>query len=204
MWQRQPVICVLGSRMLGKDGNIPTRRWEETEFCLDASRGLLRTYSIAPGIYAVYHYENPLRFHASTLPRTISLYEGDKSVLQIHLESIDDAPPADPKLFEPTPAMTPQQFSSVLAGAFRMPMFGGTAPIETHGFIQPVIVHASVSPDGSVQEAETLQPSDPALSAAALALVKNRHVSLPDRGWTGFGEVFVNVRFMPPNTDAGK
>jgi hypothetical protein len=203
-WQRQPVMCVLGSRMLGQDGNTPTRRWEETEFCMDAKTGLLRTYSIAPGIYAIYDYQNPIRFHSSTLPRTISVYEGDKSVLQVHLESIGDAPPADAKLLEPTPAMTQQPFSSVLAGTYRMPMFGGTAPVATHGFIQPVIVHASVALDGSVTEAESLQTSDPALSAAALALVKNRHVAIPGHGWAGFGEVFVNVRFMPPTTDAGK
>jgi hypothetical protein len=203
-WQGATVMCVLGSRVLGDAGHAPTRRWEETEFCIDAKTGLLRTYSIAPGIYAVYHYESVIRFHASTLPKNISIYEGDRSVLEIRLDRLADADAPDQRLFTPSQQMQPQPNATVTSGTDRIPMFGGVSPVPTHGFIQPVIVHASVAADGTVEEAESLQTFDPALSTAALALVKSSHLSLPERALTRQREVFVNVRFMPPSTDGGK
>ena len=198
-WKGAPVMCVLGSRSLGDDAANPGRRWEETEFCLDAKTGLLQTYSIAPGIYAVYNYNDAIHFHASTLPRTISIYEGSTAVLQIRLDSLTDAGPVDPKLFTPSPQML-QRNGFLMSGTFRYPMAGGVSPVPTNGVIQPIIVHASIS-DGKVEEVEPLQTSDPALSAAAVALVKNS-----TRGQEGAGsqrEVFVNVRFLPPPTAQG-
>ena len=198
-WQGKSVLCVLGSRMLGNGSDIPGRRWQETEFCMDTNSGLLQTYSIAPGIYAVYDYQDTIRFHASILPRTISIYEANKPVLQIHLDSLSDAPAFDQKEFTPTPQMKAQPTSPMIAGTVRFPMAGGISPVETHGQIQPVIVHASVTGDGNAEEVEALQNSDPTLSAAAVALVRNaRNFPSLDGNRSGQREIFVNVRFMPP------
>ncbi len=199
-WQGQPVMCVLGSRILGDAASAPARRWEETEFCVDTRSGLLQTYSIAPGIYAIYDYRNPVKFHASVLPRTISIYEAGNQVLKIHLDSLTDAPALNPADFAPTPGMrAQQQRPTLIAGTYRFPMLGGVSPTETHGVIQPVIVHASVMQDGKIEEIEPLQDTDPALSAAAVNLVKNaRSFPWPDRqSGGGQREIFVNVRFMP-------
>ena len=195
-WRGAPVMCVLGSRGLGDDAGYQGRRWEETEFCLDAKTGLLHTYSIAPGIYAVYDYADAIHFHASTLPRTISIYEGSTAVLKIRLDSLTDAGPLDPKLFTPSPQML-QRNGMFMSGTFRYPMAGGVSPVPTNGAIQPLIVHASVT-NGKVEEIEALQNSDPALSAAAVALVKNASHEQESGGFQR--EVFVNVRFMPRPT----
>jgi hypothetical protein len=197
-WKGTPVLCVLGSRSFGDDASNPGRRWEETEFCMDTKSGLLQTYSVAPGIYAVYDYQDALHFHASILPRTISIYEDKNAVLQIRLDSITDAGPLDPKLFTPSPQMS-QGNGPMIAGTIRIPMAGGVSPVPAK-VIQPVIVHAGVNAEGKVQEVESLQTSDLALSAAAVALVKNATYRFPRFGPGSQQEIFVNVRFTPPPT----
>ena len=203
-WKGAPVMCVLGSHMLGDDGHRPGRRWEETEFCISTKSGLLQTYSVAPGIYAVYDYNNAIKFHASTLPRNITIYEGNATVLQIRLDSVIDAAPFDAKLFTPTPQMV-SSAAPRISGTYRFPMSGGPAPVNTHGLIQPVIVHASVNSEGKAEEVEALQDNDSALSAAAVALVKNSlRLPRPEMGRPRQGEVFVNVRFTPQPDQQGK
>ena len=118
------------------------------------------------------------------------------AVLKIRLDSLTDAGPLDPKLFTPSPQML-QRNGMTMSGTFRFPMSGGISPVPTNGLIQPVIVHASVT-NGKVEEIEPLQNSDPALSAAAVAVVKN--ASHEQEGGGFQREVFVNVRFMPPAT----
>jgi len=206
-WQGQPVMCVLGSRSLGDAGSTPTRRWEETEFCVDTKTGLLQTYSIAPGIYAVYNYQDGIKFHASLLPRTITIYEGTAQVLNIRLDSLTDAAtPPDEKLFTPTTQMQSSSVGSLIAGVYRFPMMGGVSPTDSHGQIQSVIVHAAITVDNKVEEIEALQTSDPALSAAAINAVKNaKSFPWPENQYPGQREVFVNVRFLPPpSAQAGK
>jgi hypothetical protein len=202
-WKGAPVMCVLGSRSLGDDAALPGRRWEETEFSIDPKTGLLQTYSIAPGIYAVYDYSDAIHFHASTLPRTISIYEGTTAVLNIRLDSLTDAGTLDPRLFTPTPAMKSRGHGSMIAGTVRFPLSGGVSPVPTN-VIQPVIVHVSVTGEGKAEEVESLQTSDPTLSAAAIAAVKNAHFSDPEGGRGGQREVFVNVRFTPPTAQPGQ
>ncbi len=197
-WQEKAVMCVLGSRSFGDAASLPTRRWEETEFCLDAKSGMLQTYSIAPGMYAVYDYQNALAFHASRLPSNIRIFEGNSLVLSIHLESVIDAPTFNEKQFVPSARMQLLSDGGVITGTYRFPLFGGTPPVDTHGMIQPVIVHATITPDNKVQEVEALQNSVPALCAAAVNVVKNaQKFPWPERQVPGQREVYINVRFFP-------
>jgi Gram-negative bacterial TonB protein C-terminal len=197
-WHDQSVMCVLGSRNFGNAASLPARRWEETEFCLDAKSGLLQTYSIAPGMYAVYHYQNAIKFHASTLPRLITIFEGNAQVLSIHLDSVSDATPLDEKQFIPSAQMHPLGGGGLITGTYRFPLFGGAPPVDTHGMIQPVIVHATITPDNKVQEVEAVQDSEPALSAAAVNVVKNaQRFPWPERQYPGQREAYINVRFVP-------
>ena len=107
-WNGSPVMCVLISQPRYQAAQFGGRSWEESEFCIDTKSGLLQTYSPAPGLYAVYDYENPVRFHTSVLPRTITFYGSGSSVLTIHLDSITDATHVDPKLLQPTAKMQSQ------------------------------------------------------------------------------------------------
>ncbi len=199
-WKGSPVMCILGSFPRSNAAAIAGRSWEESEFCIDTKSGLLQTYSVAPGIYAVYDYRDAVHFHTSTLPKTISMYEAGSAVLTIHLDSITDAGQADPKLFTPTAKMASQGTGPVIAGPYRFAVMGGPSPVPMTGAIQPVIVHALLNTSGKVEEAEALQTSDPALSSAAVAFVKNSNYPAQEQGRALQREAFINVRFMPPAT----
>ena len=196
-WNGSPVMCVLSSMPRFEAAKSAGRSWEESEFCIDTRSGLLQTYSIAPGIYAVYDYQNPVRFHASLLPRTITIYESGNVVLSVKVDSLIDAVEVDPKLFIPSPKMAAQPSGPIIAGGYHLLVPGGAAPVPIKG-IQPVIIHALLNPEGKVEEAEALQTSDSALSAAALALVRNSTYAPQQQGRPLQREAFIDVRFTPP------
>jgi hypothetical protein len=96
----QELTCLLLS------GSVPTapmpRQWVETEFCIDPATALLHSWSAAPGIYVNYDYSDAIQFHGRTLARQITVVEGNKPLLQIHIDSLKDADNLDPRIFEPT------------------------------------------------------------------------------------------------------
>lgn len=101
--------------------NPAPRSWVEREDCIDPTTGLLQMWSEAPGIYAVYDYNGATNFHGHTLPQQISIFEDGRLAIQVHLESIKDAPDIDPSLFMPTPEMADAGESFTLASPRRFP-----------------------------------------------------------------------------------
>ena len=197
-WQGAEVACMLISSAANDPTPTPGRRWEETEYCIDAKTGLLRTYSEAPGIYNVYDYSEAFQFHGRTLARQISIVEDGVTVLQIHLDSLVDAANSDPDQFVPTKKMLSHGPGDILTGPFRFPQ-SVPAPPGRSGVIQPVIVHAVLDKKGRVVEAEALQHSDSLLSEAALAIVERSNYSKRDgEGRPVQREAFINVQFVPP------
>jgi hypothetical protein len=193
-WHGMEVMCAL----LSFDDAIAAvhgRHWREREYCVDTKSALLRIYSEAPGIYTVYDYDDALHFHGRTLARQISIMESGEAVLQIHVESLEDAGTPDPALFTPTKEMLARGPGIVLMPSVRIPA-GAAPPAGRAGTIQPLIVHASVDDQGKVVEAEALQNSDPGLSSAALALVKSS--TYPPQNLASGPvqtEAFINVEF---------
>jgi len=171
------------------------RHWEEREYCVDTKSALLRIYSEAPGIYTVYDYGDTLHFHGHTLARQISVVESGDTVLQIHVDGIEDAGAPDPALFTPTKQMLARGPGIVLSPAARFPAFA-PSPTGYTGKVQPLIVLASVDDKGKVLETETLQNSDPGLSSAAVSLVRASTYP-PQIRATGpvQTEAFINVEF---------
>ncbi|HWY55060.1 MAG TPA: energy transducer TonB [Terriglobales bacterium] len=194
-WRGMEVMCAL----LSFDEAITAahgRHWEEREYCVDTKSALLRIYSEAPGIYTLYDYGEAVHFHGRTLARQISIVESGDTVLQIHIDSLEDAGAADPALFTPTKEMLARGPGIVLMASVRISA-GAATPAGHTGKIEPVIVHASIDDQGKVVEAETLQSSDPSLSNAALALVKSSTYP-PQTRATGpvQTEAFINVEFV--------
>jgi hypothetical protein len=184
------ITCFLASGMTGI--NPAPRFWVETEYCIDASTALLQMWSEAPGIYVTYDYDGALEFHGHTLAREITVTEGSETVLQIHIESLEDAQGADAKALAPTEEMIP---SSPLSGPYRFPMRVDPEGQASSGVIRPVIVHATLGgQDGNVLDAEVVEASDPNLGQEALDLVWNS--SYPPTGMQR--EVFINVQFHMP------
>jgi hypothetical protein len=188
-FQGREVSCFLLS---GGVGIVGPRFWVETEYCVDPNTGLLQVWSEAPGIYVAYNYDGALEFHGRTVVREITVTEGYDTVLQIHVDGIEDAREVDPQTLNPTEEMAP---SFSLSGPFRFPMRVDPQGAAPSSVIQPVIVHATLdSQDGNVMDAEVVQSSDTRLNEQALDLVWNS--GFPATGLQR--EVFINVQFHPP------
>jgi hypothetical protein len=194
-FQGTDLACMLISGGGNDATPTPGRRWEENEFCVDPKSGLLRTHSEAPGIYAIYEYEGALPFHGRTIPRQISVVEGGETVLQIHIDSIEDANP-DPNQFVPTRKMLARGPGAIMVGPFRFPEFV-PAPAGYNGQVQPVIVHAILDTKGKVLDAEVVQSSDAALTASALGVVWRSSYGQGRREGPLQREAFINVKFTP-------
>jgi hypothetical protein len=171
------------------------RQWFETEYCMDADTGLLRTWSEAPGIYIDYNYADAIHFAGRTIARDITVSEGNEAVLQIHIDSLEPAIGLMPSTFAPTRSMLADGPAFVINGPRRFPMRGDNAEEGQPSRVQPVIVHATLSnSDGHVIEAEALPGSDPALSQEAVNLIEK--TTFPANGMQQ--EVFVNVKYHVP------
>jgi hypothetical protein len=136
----------------------------ESEYCVESQTGLPRVVSDAPGIYSVYDYSNPVEFNAETFPSQITTSVAGSVVLQQNL-SIKTPDPVEPSLWTPTNEMFVTGVNMVL------PSHTVQRRSASSG-AQPVIVHATLSSEGQVVEAEALQVSNPSLSQSALDLVK--------------------------------
>ncbi len=195
-WEGTDIACILMSRAGNDATETPGRRWEENESCIDPKTGLLRIHSEAPGIYSVYDYNGGIEFHGRVLPRQTTIVEGGTSVLQIHLEDIQDAN-NDPNQFVPTKKMISHGPGAIMVGPFRFPE-SVRAPAGFNGVVQPVIVHAILDQKGKVLDAEVVQTSDPALAAAALEVVWHASYLPAERKDRPLQrEAFINVRFTP-------
>ncbi len=186
----QELTCLLLS------GSVPTtpmpRQWVETEFCIDPTTALLHSWSAAPGIYVNYDYTDAIQFHGRTLARQITVVEGNRPVLQIHIDSVQGCGQSGSgALFEPTREMISSGPAFVLGYPRRFPMRAGLLEDAERQMIQPVIVHATLSNvDGRVLKAEALQDANPQLAQAAVELVE--HSRFPVTGLQQ--EVFINVQ----------
>jgi|SRR5450631_330019 hypothetical protein len=195
-WEGNEVACILISGSVNEATATPGRRWEENEFCIDPKTGLLRIHSEAPGIYSVYDYNGGIQFHGRIVPRQTTIVEGGTSVLQIHLDDLEEAN-SDPNQFVPTKKMISHGPGAIMVGPFRFPESVRTPPGYS-GAVQPVIVHAILDQKGKVLDAEVVQTSDPALAAAALGVVwHSSYLPAQQKDRRLQREAFINVRFTP-------
>jgi len=194
-WKGTELTCVLVSGEGSEAAPTPGRRWVEREFCIEPRTGLLQVFSDAPGIYVLYDYSNPLRFHGRLLARQLSVVEGGNHVLEAQLESIGD-PTSTPDSLTPSEQMKTHGPGPLLGGTMRFPRVVPVAPGAA--YIQPVIIHAVLDRTGKVGEAEVVEDSGAELSQSALDIVK--HSAFPQQvrqTWAGHQmEAFINVQFV--------
>jgi hypothetical protein len=182
--------CILLSGVTGPRSATPARMWEETEYCVDNSSGLLEVSSTAPGLYTVYGYGANLQFHGRPIPDTLTIYAGGAEYIQARL-NISDPGSMDPSLFQPTPDMRADGPGVMLAGPERFAIDVPSPSPST--VVRPVIVQAEADVTGHVVETQLLSASDASLAALALQAVQNN--VLEPLGTQR--QVFVNVRFLP-------
>jgi hypothetical protein len=168
------------------------RSWAEAEYCIDSRSGLLELWSIAPGIYVTYDYGDTIEFHDHTLARQISIIEDGSTVLDLHLDSLEEAGAVDSISFRPTADMLARgrAFNLPPPIRFNVPV---VSAVRTDGpyLIQPIVVHVTIDgKSGKVLEAEALQHFNADLTDEALKLIKGSSNS--PMGMER--EAFINVR----------
>jgi hypothetical protein len=189
----EAITCVLAADKLGFP--TPGRHWKESEYCVDPKTGLLRIWSEAPGIYTVYDYKNPVSFRGHVIASEITFYEGAAQVLQIHVESIADAP-INPEEFRPSPGMDPKSRVPANGGPVRFSVVVADGPLQGRGTVQPVVIHTTLEPNGTMLEPEVLTPVDQALAQRAIAVAQSRcqcHIFPNDQM-----EALITVEFLSP------
>jgi len=185
-WNGRPVTAILISG--ATESIYPGRHWVETEYVVDNGTGLLQIYSRAPGTFAVYSYDKGLQFHGRQMPDRITLFVAGLQVGDAQMVSIQDPGNFDAKLLNPTADMR------------QVPMGGGNQrfPLVTHdptnsGVLKQVIVHALLDDRGNAIDTVLSASADPALSEAALELVKQTKFGVG----TPQTDAYINVRFVP-------
>ena len=186
-WNGKPVTCALLGGELGSA--VPSRLWDEQEYCIDNASGLLQVRSPAPGTYFAYEYGKNLRFHGRTLPDRITAWVAGASVLDAQI-AIADAGAVNVNTLTPTAEMIAGGPGIALATGQK---FLINVPGGYGGAIQTVIVHAELAPAGSLLEEEVSTSADSRLNQAALDLVK-QHAFPPAQTQR---EVYVSVGFVP-------
>ena len=187
-WNGKPATCVLLGGELGS--TVQSRLWNEQEYCIDNTSGLLQVKSPAPGTYLVYEYGKNLDFHGRFIPHRITGFVGGIPVLDAQV-TIADAGSVDEKTLTPTAEMLAAGPGITLAAGQK---FLINAPDSfASDVIQTVIVHAELAPAGNVLEEEVSTSADPRLSQTALDLVRQHGFppALTQR------EVYVSVGFVP-------
>jgi hypothetical protein len=175
------LTCVLLSRGQRGGALASGRRWEESEDCIDPQAGLLKLHSLAPGRYEVYDYTGAPTIGGHMLPRKVTITEGSKTVMELHVDSWTELPAADPALFVPTADMIAGEPGIAMAEARKVSAFYKPGRIAPNSTIHPVCVFGLLTPSGQLIEAHSLQPSDPN-SQAAVESAKHmdfRHLTSP-------------------------
>jgi hypothetical protein len=162
----------------GKTANsAPGRRWDETEECVDPQTGLLQFHSQVPGRYYTYDYTDAPRLGSRMLPHSVTVSEGDRVVTRISVDSLKELPAVDPNLFVPTDEMRTGGRPVAMGAAQKLFRVAGNGSGAS-----TVCVFGVITPSGELEEAHTLQPSDPNSQAAVEAALKMSFAGLAPLG----------------------
>jgi hypothetical protein len=182
------LTCILTS-VHGSEA--PNRDWQEIEYCVEPESELLRIFSDAPGIYVVYDYGASPKPRGRPVLDQVTIAEAGRVVLQGSVSvATPDREALNPSLFMPT--------SGMFTGG--VGLIGPSYQIQSRGrpagsaVVRPVVIHATLSPEGRVVEAESLQTVDRALSESALDLVKKTtYETTFHYGYPAQQEIFITV-----------
>lgn len=188
------VTCVLLSGAENPAAPSAGRRANESEECIDPQSGLLQLHSLAPGQYLAYDYTNPATLGAFTLPRRVVETEGGRTVMTLQVDSLTALASPDAKLFAPSEAMAANDPGVAVAEARKIFVF---AQKPSPGAVfHAVCVFGLLTPQGTMEEAHSLQPADPDSVAAVKIARRLRFEQTPALGARPEQRfVYVFVRF---------
>ena len=162
--------CVLSVIGAGSQTFSGARNWEESEYCVDSTTGLLTTYSPVPGLFVHYDYAGAVEFHGKTIPAGFTISEGGRTVVEARTVSVKDPVVSNDAIFS-TAGLQPLGVGRAMNphSRFRsmMPAPGQAEP-GANAVVDVVVLHGNVSPEGRVLEAEVIASSKTGLNQAAL------------------------------------
>lgn len=161
------LTCLLVERMAAPKSAAGGREWDESEYCVDSTSGVLMTYSPVPGLYVAYDYSSPVRFHDKIIPAKFVITEAGQTVVEAHTASVTDAATLDSSLFNPS-GLTACGVGSLMRPASNVRMMDGLPANGPGVSVGIVVLHGMMSADGKLSEAEVLASSNPALNQIAL------------------------------------
>ena len=159
------VDCVLLSHMQGAKGAMGGGRWDEAEYCVEKSSGLLITYSPAPGLYVLYDYSQAIHFHNRLIPNKFTITQAGRTIIEAQTTAVGD-PPKDPSLYQPT-GMNQVGVGSLMTGPWIMNRMA-PSPAVTPGAAHLVVLHGMKSSSGQIGDIEFLASSNSSLTAKAM------------------------------------
>jgi hypothetical protein len=196
--------CVL--TVAGADGQSFTggRNWEEAEFCVDPSTGLLTIYSPAPGVYVRYDYSSAKQFHGKTIAGSFTIKEGGRTIVEARTESVSEPPDAQGAIFNPS-GLTALGVGRLMSPAIRsrsvVPLLDSRSGASANPVVQVVVLHGNLSAGGQLSETEILASSDPSLNRSALDRASQwNSIRVPNRAQPGVAspsqEIILTYEFV--------
>ncbi len=195
--------CVVFERNSAAKTATGGRRWEDSEYCVDAHTGLLATWSPAPGVYVAYNYANAVNFHGRTIPDAFTITVAGRTVVEARVESVTDPGNLDPALFDPS-TLVQTGVGSLMTQPWKVRTLLGRAKANANVVLQAVVVHGMLTPGGELTETEVVASSSASLNQQALDVAAKNMQS-----WRGDDdaqpaatpqahEVFFTAEFVEP------
>jgi hypothetical protein len=189
-WNNRPVTCLLMSERPGAAATL-SRRWDESEYCIDDQSGLIQILSFAPGNYTVYSYGKDQSFHGNPIPDRIVTYIGGTVAIDANFRLDEPSGPG------PAPTPTAEMLANPRPIGLQDPVRQRIEVSSTHvGGEQVVIVNTQVGPDGKPAAQEVCAASDLSLAPAAMERVNGMRFGESDAQ----RQFYVEVRFAPPSS----
>jgi hypothetical protein len=160
------VSCVLLSHAGLKPGN-GGRRWEESEYCMDAKSGLLMRYSPVPGMFVSYDYTSALRFHDKSIPGKFTITQAGQTIVEARTESVADPGKVDPALFQPA-GLEKIGVGALMTRPWKVRTRVGSSRKEKGAPVEVVVLDGMVTPDGKMGDVQVVASSNAALNQAAM------------------------------------
>lgn len=188
-WNGKPVTCVLLSNETGPATQIPSRLWDENEYCMANDTQLLQIHSIVPGTYAVFGYSKSKQFHGKPMADRITIFVNGAQAIDSNF-TITDPSQSDQTLLAVSPQTAMNARPSVALSDARVM----TINVEgaSGNTIEPVMIHLQLGPQGTPLEAEVSATANASLTQKALEIAKATNI-----GAGALSHAYLNVRFLP-------
>ncbi|HXN47387.1 MAG TPA: energy transducer TonB [Bryobacteraceae bacterium] len=195
------VRCVLVSHIPQNKTATGGRLWDESEYCVDPSSGLLMSYSPVPGMYVSYDYSQALHFHDKVIANKFTITQAGQTIVEARTESVTDPGNLEPAVFQPN-GLEKVGVGNLMSQPWRISTRVSSSRGKASDPIQAVILEGMLDPDGRLSELRVLASSNAGLNQSAQErAAKWKSWGSQEDGQPGATpqshEVFFTVEFVP-------